>query len=323
MVPLMMQRGYKPKGWLGLILGTKLYYEFFAAAVDTDDKFMKQMDALTREIGDRGRVKQTTAGARVVVSEGVPPAPAPAPAPRALAPLVPAPAPAPATPPRSAALVPSAATDQGYSPSVHMLPMQSSSADALGMVERLLDEAKADRAAMEARLEAKDAKDAKMEAKLAEQRQEMEAKLEATYAKAAEEKANMEAKMEAKVAELTAPAPAAISDDQVAALQARLEALNAAKLLSDEVRAPYSNAATRFTRTIIRHDCGLLLLQVQGCDCVTDVGLTWLGRGCRCLVHLDIKNCSKVRGVWSMVDGGRCPVVVWHGATLSRLAFAL
>jgi hypothetical protein len=222
MVPLMMQRGYKPKGWLGLILGTKLYYEFFAAAVDTDDKFMKQMDALTREIGDRGRVKQTTAGARVVVSEGVPPAPAPAPArapapaPRTLAPLAPAPAPAPATPPRSAALVPSAATDQGYSPSVHMVPMQSSSADALGMVERLLDEAKADRAAMEARLEAKDAK---MEAKLAEQRQEMEA----------------------KVAELTAPAPAAISDDQVAALQARLEALNAAKLLSDEVRAPYSS----------------------------------------------------------------------------------
>jgi hypothetical protein len=248
MVPLMMQHGYKPKGWLGLILGTKLYYEFFAAAVDTDDKFMKQMDALTREIGDRGRVKQTTAGARVVVSEGVPPAPAPAPAPRALAPLVPAPAPAPATPPRSAALVPSAATDQGYSPSVQMVPMQSSSADALGMVERLLDEAKADRAAMEARLEAKDAK---MEAKLAEQRQEMEAKLEATYAKAAEEKANMEAKMEAKVAELTAPAPAAISDDQVAALQARLEALNAAKLLSDEVRAPYSSLCIFITPTLV------------------------------------------------------------------------
>ena len=248
MVPLMMQHGYKPKGWLGLILGTKLYYEFFAAAVDTDDKFMKQMDALTREIGDRGRVKQTTAGARVVVSEGVPPAPAPAPAPRALAPLVPAPAPAPATPPRSAALMPSAATDQVYSPSVQMVPMQSSSADALGMVERLLDEAKADRAAMEARLEAKDAK---MEAKLAEQRQEMEAKLEATYAKAAEEKANMEAKMEAKVAELTAPAPAAISDDQVAALQARLEALNAAKLLSDEVRAPYSSLCIFITPTLV------------------------------------------------------------------------
>jgi DNA repair exonuclease SbcCD ATPase subunit len=129
-----------------------------------------------------------------------------------------------------------------------MVPMQSSSADALGMVERLLDEAKADRAAMEARLEAKDTK---MEAKLAEQRQEMEAKLEATYAKAAEEKANMEAKMEAKVAELTAPAPAAISDDQVAALQARLEALNAAKLLSDEVRAPYSSLCIFITPTLV------------------------------------------------------------------------
>ena len=107
-----------------------------------------------------------------------------------------------------------------------MVPMQSSSADALGMVERLLDEAKADRAAMEARLEAKDAK---MEAKLAEQRQEMEAKM----------------------AELTAPAPAAISDDQVAALQARLEALNAAKLLSDEVRAPYSSLCIFITPTLV------------------------------------------------------------------------
>jgi hypothetical protein len=33
MVPLMMQHGFKPKGWLGLILGTKMYYHFFAAAV--------------------------------------------------------------------------------------------------------------------------------------------------------------------------------------------------------------------------------------------------------------------------------------------------
>ena len=66
-----------------------------------------------------------------------------------------------------------------------------------------------------------------MEAKAKADRAEMEAKLEAK-----------DAKMEAKIAELPAPAPAAISDGQVAALQARIEALNAAKLLSDEVRAP-------------------------------------------------------------------------------------
>jgi hypothetical protein len=26
MIPLMMQKGYSPKGWLGLILGTRLWY---------------------------------------------------------------------------------------------------------------------------------------------------------------------------------------------------------------------------------------------------------------------------------------------------------
>jgi hypothetical protein len=26
MIPLMMQKGYKPQGWLGLILGTRMWY---------------------------------------------------------------------------------------------------------------------------------------------------------------------------------------------------------------------------------------------------------------------------------------------------------
>ena len=88
------------------------------------------------------------------------------------------------------------------------------------MVERLLDEAKAERAAMEARLEAKDVK---LESKLAEQRREMEDKMQAK---------------DQVIAELMAPAPPAISDEALTQLQARLEALHAAKLLSDDVRAP-------------------------------------------------------------------------------------
>jgi hypothetical protein len=28
MIPLMMQKGFKPKGWLGLILGTRMWCEF-------------------------------------------------------------------------------------------------------------------------------------------------------------------------------------------------------------------------------------------------------------------------------------------------------
>ena len=49
LVPLMMQDRFRPTGWLGLILGTKTYYAFHPAAVDSDEKFMQQMDALTRE----------------------------------------------------------------------------------------------------------------------------------------------------------------------------------------------------------------------------------------------------------------------------------
>ena len=204
---------------------TKLYYQFFAEAVDTDEKFERQIDALLREVGDRGKVKTDAAW----VSEGVPPAPTPAPAPAPVFASIPArvPAVAPvATPPRSAALAPVASADQGVSPSMQMVPTQQSSVESSSaMVERLLDqqremmrehreEAKADRAEMEARLEAQAAR---MEARLAKQAKSMQAK-------------------DDKIAELMAPAPEAISDEQVALLQARLEGLHVAKLLADEVR---------------------------------------------------------------------------------------
>ena len=57
----------------------------------------------------------------------------------------------------------------------------------------------------------------------------MEAKLTA-------QKAEMEAKLEAKIAELTVPAPAAISAEQLVVLQDRLEGMHTTKLLTDEVR---------------------------------------------------------------------------------------
>lgn len=57
--------------------GTKLYYNFHPNAVDTDDKFLKQIELVERDLGDKGK------GA-VGVLEGVPPSvwsfePAPAP----------------------------------------------------------------------------------------------------------------------------------------------------------------------------------------------------------------------------------------------------
>ena len=72
-----------------MILGQSLWHAFFESAVDTDEKFIQAMDALTREIGDRGKIKAK-------VAEGVPPPKAATPAPAAAADFEPTPEPAPA-----------------------------------------------------------------------------------------------------------------------------------------------------------------------------------------------------------------------------------
>lgn len=78
------------------------------------------------------------------------------------------------------------------------------------------EEAKADRAELEARLE--------------RQRQEMEARLDAKDAKLEQQQALIQ-----QQAVLKGPPPvAAITDEQLATLQARIEGLHTAKLLTDE-----------------------------------------------------------------------------------------
>jgi hypothetical protein len=62
LVPLMMTEGYKAKGWLGLILGQSLWHAFYDAKVDTEAKFMNQVDALAREIGQRGKAAANHGG---------------------------------------------------------------------------------------------------------------------------------------------------------------------------------------------------------------------------------------------------------------------
>jgi len=76
------------------------------------------------------------------------------------------------------------------------------------------------RQAMEAKME-------QQQAKMEQQRQAMEAKME-------QQRKELEVKMEQQKAELTALPPAAITDEQLAALQARIEGLHAAKLLTDD-----------------------------------------------------------------------------------------
>jgi hypothetical protein len=102
MIPLMMQQDYKPQGWLGLILGTRMWYAMWSADQDDDAAFESRVDAVLREVGDRGRR---------LLSEAVPPsepastptpAPAPTPTPPRSSVVKSAPAPAPAPAPASA-----------------------------------------------------------------------------------------------------------------------------------------------------------------------------------------------------------------------------
>ena len=93
LIPLMMEANYRPRGWLGLIMGTRLYYKFFGKKLEEESAFEGQMDMLVREIGDRGKVGLSEAVPPTASStpRGRAPAPAPAPEPARAPPRAPAP----------------------------------------------------------------------------------------------------------------------------------------------------------------------------------------------------------------------------------------
>jgi hypothetical protein len=234
----MMERHYKPTGWLGLLLGTRLYFSFDDDAVATHEAFMQQIDLVERELGERGKVEATAAAAAAAAAaevrlapEGVPPPtlrsmeptpePAPAPAP------VPAPRPRAAasssatmtlsTPERTTSFTPSMRQQQpqqqqisAASPTMQQaITHQCGVADGSLLVETLQAQVKAHQAeASELRLEMERLRAEAAEAKL----QALELRL--------------------SVRELTPTA--AISEQRLAALQARLEALHKADLLGDD-----------------------------------------------------------------------------------------
>ncbi len=73
MVPLMMQEGYEADGWLGLLLGTSLWYALYGATLESESAFEDRMSALSREIGPRGRADAVVAAS----SQDEEPAPEP------------------------------------------------------------------------------------------------------------------------------------------------------------------------------------------------------------------------------------------------------
>jgi len=53
-VPLMMQTDYRPDGWLGIALGSKLWYDF-----STEGDWESKVAALVKAIGDKGKGKDS------------------------------------------------------------------------------------------------------------------------------------------------------------------------------------------------------------------------------------------------------------------------
>ena len=189
--------------WLGLIMGTRMWYPFYSCESDDEKTFEKKVDAVVREIADRGKPKLNTRPrpASESVAEGVPPAPAPAANPKPSSALVSAPAPAPATPPRPPAAT---AQDQSFTPTMMMSPMAQSVVQHQG-----------------SSVGASPGSFAEMTSFFREEREHLETK--------------MEKMREQLTTTLTPPTPKElISAEQLVALQSRLGQIHAAQLLSDD-----------------------------------------------------------------------------------------
>jgi hypothetical protein len=55
LVPLMLVEGYEADGWLGLLLGTSMWYALYGSTLTSEGAFEDRMDGLCRELGTRGR----------------------------------------------------------------------------------------------------------------------------------------------------------------------------------------------------------------------------------------------------------------------------
>jgi hypothetical protein len=62
MVPLMVEEGYRADGWLGMLLGARLYYVLYGSTVSSEAAFEGKMEELCRELGERGKVGPSTGG---------------------------------------------------------------------------------------------------------------------------------------------------------------------------------------------------------------------------------------------------------------------
>ena len=54
MIPLTLERNYKPDGWLGMLAGSKVWLDF-----TEESKFEGHMQMLMRQIGDKGKSERS------------------------------------------------------------------------------------------------------------------------------------------------------------------------------------------------------------------------------------------------------------------------
>ena len=60
MVPLMLEEGYSPNGWLGMLLGVRLWYGFYGSVLSSAGTFEGKVEELCRELGERGLSSTTS-----------------------------------------------------------------------------------------------------------------------------------------------------------------------------------------------------------------------------------------------------------------------
>eukprot|EP01043_Picozoa_sp_COSAG02_P089519 COSAG02_NODE_26485_length_631_cov_14161.900376_1_plen_210_part_11 len=79
-VPLKLTDGYEADGWLGLLLGTSMWYGFYGDTLSSGTAFESRMDALSREIGSRGRADAIVEGVGSRLADAIETVDAPEPA---------------------------------------------------------------------------------------------------------------------------------------------------------------------------------------------------------------------------------------------------
>ena len=211
MVPMMLSADYQPNGWLGMLLGTRLWYMFVDGMPAAQLK--SKVGEMCREIGPpdqgggKGRGHQTPRSA---------PASAPAPA------AAPAPAPAPAPTPAAAPVV----VARAPAPQAASVPDPSLSLDARSAA--LGAPAVGPDISAQLLLLLKEQAD-RMDAQLESQRRDLEELRQQAF-RAGEERLRDQERLADKERLLE---QARLREQQLAALQSRLESLHAAGLLTE------------------------------------------------------------------------------------------